>query len=302
MKIAIISDVHGNKPALEAVFEDSYKKVERYWFLGDLFGYGAFPIESFQKMEKAIKPDVWLCGNHDLALIGNKEIFARMNNQAQDTIRRHREEILPVINEKMCLLPVRSSISKFILLSHGIPGEGDIESASVYDFNLVPGRNAKVDDKNFIETRGLYFPEVRVLIAGHSHRQTAWIWDSKRANWFMVKSGFGQNLEGEINFYVHETKNSKQLLTKRLDLSKFGNDSFLYLNPGSVGQPRDGMYSSSTGYFQTKYMIIDIPDLNGDFIPEINIEFRVVPYDGQHLVQKWSDKKYPEKLWKKFAV
>ena len=40
-RIAVFSDVHGNTTALEAVYQDSIKqKVDKYWFLGDLFSPG----------------------------------------------------------------------------------------------------------------------------------------------------------------------------------------------------------------------------------------------------------------------
>ena len=46
MNIAIISDVHGNLPALEAVLaEIDAAKPEEVWNLGDVVGYGAEPNE-----------------------------------------------------------------------------------------------------------------------------------------------------------------------------------------------------------------------------------------------------------------
>ena len=44
MRIALLSDVHGNLPAFEAVLADvEYADVEEIWCLGDLVGYGAQP-------------------------------------------------------------------------------------------------------------------------------------------------------------------------------------------------------------------------------------------------------------------
>ena len=42
--IAILSDIHGNRPALEAVFAEMAKLgVRRMVVLGDVVGYGPFP-------------------------------------------------------------------------------------------------------------------------------------------------------------------------------------------------------------------------------------------------------------------
>jgi len=63
---AIISDVHGNLPALEAVLDDLYARhVTRIICLGDLVGYGPQPVEC---LELADKFDVLIEGNHEEAV------------------------------------------------------------------------------------------------------------------------------------------------------------------------------------------------------------------------------------------
>jgi predicted phosphodiesterase len=75
MRIAILSDIHANHPALDAVLKHSKSlRVDRTWFLGDLIGYGPNPVEAMQWLkgdysdEKGINfpaPDAWVMGNHD---------------------------------------------------------------------------------------------------------------------------------------------------------------------------------------------------------------------------------------------
>jgi len=49
MKVGIISDIHGNYHALEAVAKELQEEgVEEIWCLGDVVGYGAFPNECLQ--------------------------------------------------------------------------------------------------------------------------------------------------------------------------------------------------------------------------------------------------------------
>ncbi|HKJ35349.1 MAG TPA: metallophosphoesterase family protein, partial [Solirubrobacterales bacterium] len=69
MQIAIISDIHGNLPALEAVLDDIAETgVEQRWCLGDVVGYGADPEECTALVKD--RCDVSLVGNHDLAVLG----------------------------------------------------------------------------------------------------------------------------------------------------------------------------------------------------------------------------------------
>ncbi len=64
MRVLILSDIHGNIEALNAVLEqESYDAV---WFLGDLTDYGPDPDMVLDTL-KDIKPEVWISGNHDYA-------------------------------------------------------------------------------------------------------------------------------------------------------------------------------------------------------------------------------------------
>jgi predicted phosphodiesterase len=52
VKVALIGDVHGNLPALEAVLAHAaQQRVEAIWNIGDFVGYGAFPDEVVQRLK-----------------------------------------------------------------------------------------------------------------------------------------------------------------------------------------------------------------------------------------------------------
>lgn len=69
MRIAVISDIHGNWHALEAVLGDvEQEQVDQVWCLGDLVGYGPQPNRCVAETHK--RADICLIGNHDLAAIG----------------------------------------------------------------------------------------------------------------------------------------------------------------------------------------------------------------------------------------
>jgi diadenosine tetraphosphatase ApaH/serine/threonine PP2A family protein phosphatase len=69
MRIALLSDVHGNLPAFQAVLGDvEDQSVEEIWCLGDLVGYGAQPDACVELARD--RCDLVLGGNHDLVVAG----------------------------------------------------------------------------------------------------------------------------------------------------------------------------------------------------------------------------------------
>jgi len=69
MLVAIVSDIHGNRHALEAVLADVASTGAReLWCLGDVVGYGADPNDCCALVRE--NAAVCLAGNHDLAVIG----------------------------------------------------------------------------------------------------------------------------------------------------------------------------------------------------------------------------------------
>ena len=68
MRVAIASDIHGNKHAFEAVIAAAQDaQVEELWCLGDLVGYGADPDACVALAEANCA--ICLAGNHDLAVV-----------------------------------------------------------------------------------------------------------------------------------------------------------------------------------------------------------------------------------------
>ncbi len=68
MRIALLGDVHGNLPALEAVLEHARQQnVDAIWNVGDFVGYGPFPEEVIRRLrkEKALS----IIGNYDLKVL-----------------------------------------------------------------------------------------------------------------------------------------------------------------------------------------------------------------------------------------
>ncbi len=84
MRIAIISDVHGNIHALKAVEKRlSEIGVDDVWCLGDTVGYGAFPNQCIDWIRRNCS--VVLLGNHELALLGFVDV-SLLNDYARKAI------------------------------------------------------------------------------------------------------------------------------------------------------------------------------------------------------------------------
>jgi predicted phosphodiesterase len=73
MRVAVISDVHANYHALEAVLEQiDAERVDAVWCLGDVVGYGPLPNECCDVVRE--RSDVCLVGNHDLVALGRLSV------------------------------------------------------------------------------------------------------------------------------------------------------------------------------------------------------------------------------------
>ena len=70
MRIAIVSDIHGNRHAFEAVLDDiELSECQEMWCLGDLVGYGAEPDACVELARRHAA--ISLAGNHDLGVVGS---------------------------------------------------------------------------------------------------------------------------------------------------------------------------------------------------------------------------------------
>jgi len=69
MKYALLSDIHSNLEAFQAVIQDCEKeKVDDVLFLGDIVGYGADPVRCIELLQELTTHII--AGNHDWAAVG----------------------------------------------------------------------------------------------------------------------------------------------------------------------------------------------------------------------------------------
>jgi diadenosine tetraphosphatase ApaH/serine/threonine PP2A family protein phosphatase len=117
MKVLILSDIHANRTALEAVLEaaGSYDAV---WCLGDIVGYGPDPNDCVA-MVRDLPDLVCLRGNHDSAVIGLTE-KSKFNPSAQSVLEWTEEQLNPVHRKYLQSLSPQAKIGE-VTLAHGSP-------------------------------------------------------------------------------------------------------------------------------------------------------------------------------------
>jgi predicted phosphodiesterase len=204
MIVAILSDIHSNLAALEAVLR-SLGTVDAVWQLGDLVGYGPEPDGVVERMREIRA--VGVMGNHDDAVCGGAGI-EYFNPDAQAAVRWTQAHTAPSTRAYLALLPLR------------IEPEGT-------DFTLVHG-SPREPLSEYLEmgddaAECLADVATRHYLIGHTHLPLAFR-ERRRGGMAvaMMKSGGLVRLDGRR----------------------------MALNPGSVGQPRDGNPRAS-------YMILD---------------------------------------------
>ncbi len=122
MRVAIISDVHANLEALDAVMRDiRKKKLGEVLFLGDAVGYGPNPNECIEILKKNCR--VLLAGNHDRAAVGLTEI-EYFNEYAKEAVIWTREVLAEENRALLKTFPVMKEMRKDkMLLVHSTPKE-----------------------------------------------------------------------------------------------------------------------------------------------------------------------------------
>ncbi len=194
MKVAVISDIHGNRQAFEAVLEAvAGSDASELWCLGDLVGYGADPDMCVSLASEHAA--VCLAGNHDLAVTGEVSL-EEFSRGASIAVQWTREVISP---EHMEFLA-------------GLRPEGQEDHVGLY--------HASPRDPIWEYVLSALLAELcmdeqthRVCLIGHSHVPLSFVRQPGE-----LATGEPRRAGTELDIAAGEW----------------------LLNPGSVGQPRDG--------------------------------------------------------------
>jgi predicted phosphodiesterase len=194
VRIAIVSDIHGNRQAFEAVLDSIEESgCQEMWCLGDLVGYGADPDACVELARRHAA--VCLAGNHDLGVCGALplEEFSRGAALAaqwtRETISAETREFLESLEP--------SNLDEILGLYHASPRD------PVWEYVLSPLQAELCLDVQ----------QHRICLIGHSHVALSFCREDGAAATGQTRAD-GEEVSLERGEWL--------------------------INPGSVGQPRDG--------------------------------------------------------------
>jgi diadenosine tetraphosphatase ApaH/serine/threonine PP2A family protein phosphatase len=198
MRYLVLSDIHANMDAFEAVLDATTSLAyDRMLVLGDLVGYGADPNAVVERVRE-LAPFGLIRGNHDKVGSG-VESPEGFNAVARNAIRWTYDSLTPANREWLAALPPGPVlIDDLVEICHGTPFD---EDAYVFD--------------DLDALRAMHAAERPLCLFGHTHVQV------------------GYMLTGD-QFTLTTMIDTRPLTIAIAD------DARHLINPGSVGQPRDG--------------------------------------------------------------
>jgi predicted phosphodiesterase len=238
MRVAIISDVHANARALDAVLEEiDAERVDAMWCLGDTVGYGPRPNECCDTVKA--RADYCLVGNHDLVVLGRLSV-SDFNDEAAAAATWTADVLTP--ESRTFLEGLEPS---------GQVGGVDLYHASARD----PVWEYVLTEEAASAT--LELSPAPLVLVGHSHVALALAQNGDGVAGGMAPAGSRVELEGRW-----------------------------LLNPGSVGQPRDGDPRAA-------WLLLDLD--------EMFAEFRRVPYSIEQTQTEMRERGLPGALAARLA-
>lgn len=203
MRILIISDVHANITALEAVL-GAAAPFDSVWCLGDIIDYGPDPNECVERI-RDLPQLTCIFGNHEAAVLDFHSIENFNGDARKSALWTGRQLSDP--NRQFLLDLPETAVTGNVTLAHGSPRFPN------WEYVL----DAQTAAENF------HYFETPVCLVGHSHIP-------------LIFYRYGS--EQETSWLILKEKNVLHLESKSI------------LNPGSVGQPRDGDPRASYAIFE----------------------------------------------------
>ena len=175
MRIAIISDIHGNYDALKVVYSNiGISNVDEIVCLGDLIGYGPQPEEVVRFIIEKNIPCVM--GDHELAIIDD-DTLNNFSDVAKASIEITRNLISENTLEYISKLPVTHILGD-ILFVHGTPP------------NLI---NKYFDNLRDAEYRSVFRTmKQQFAFIGHTHEQLCFYYNGHECNFKILKRGLNK--------------------------------------------------------------------------------------------------------------
>ena len=151
MRFGVVTDIHSNLVALQAVLTDM-GPTDGIWCLGDIVGYGPWPNECIALLRE--RGATVIGGNHDLAVIGSSLVSVEdFNGDAADATRWTGEQLTPESRAYLESLAPISQVNDQVTLAHGTPRE------PVWEYLMSGGQAAA----------SLPYFSTSLCLVGHTH-------------------------------------------------------------------------------------------------------------------------------------
>lgn len=158
MKIAALSDIHGNLAALDAVLDDAHRQgADVIVNLGDIFSGALYPCQTADRLMPLGLPTIR--GNHERQLLSSDP--SRMGLSDRFARRSLRDDQLAWIRD----LPSTLKLAEDVMLVHGTP-ESDLN----YFLDTVTEHGCRVATVDEVESRA-GDANAGLILCGHTHLQ-----------------------------------------------------------------------------------------------------------------------------------
>jgi diadenosine tetraphosphatase ApaH/serine/threonine PP2A family protein phosphatase len=172
LRLAVLSDIHGNLEAFEAVLKDAHGLgIDAMASLGDNVGYGPDPEAVVRLLWAREIPSV--AGNHELA-VRNVRLRRWFNPTARRSVEMTRDALSPEAREYVAGLP-NSKVLWGLRFVHGFPPR----SPTLYLFQMSM-RGYR---------RGLRMAPEPLIFVGHTHELDLVSWDGAALDFLGLKQG-----------------------------------------------------------------------------------------------------------------
>jgi len=172
-KVLVISDIHANLTALEAVLADA-GKFDQVWCLGDIAGYGPDPNECIERIH-GLPRLTCMMGNHDYAAIGSQPLET-FNSDARKALLWQREILTPASLEFLRKLSEKPVVRGEVTLAHGSPRD------SVWEY-IMNTLVARINLGAFT---------TQWCFVGHSHFQAVFQYNTAKDEMYIEVPPLGQ--------------------------------------------------------------------------------------------------------------
>ncbi len=299
MKVAVLSDIHANFPALAAVLEDADSQgidlqSRAVWCLGDVVGYGPHPREALTFLREFADPKAWVLGNHD-AMLADLIFDDEANFQK---IKTHQIALEKGQGEQVSVRGNLLSIQDWILTTaepvdtirkNRSAIQTDPELDAYWKKNFIPSRVGPLD----FTLDGL---QISLVHGSREKPLSRYLYPWQVQTYLntelkLIKQQLCKKDGPCVQFYGHTHVQMLVFANQQPGSDSYAirpekplpqetypiDDEFALINPGSVGQPRNLDQRAC-------YCILDTS--------QKTVTFRRVPYDWRETARDLQDGAY----------